>query len=54
MNWQAFFAMGGYAFYVWTAYGITFFVLALNVIIPMVQRRQFLRHLAMKQKRQRS
>ena len=27
MNWQEFFAMGGYAFYVWTSYGITFALL---------------------------
>ncbi|MGZ8219830.1 heme exporter protein CcmD, partial [Methylomagnum sp.] len=22
MNWQQFFSMGGYAFYVWTSYGL--------------------------------
>jgi len=48
MNWQAFFAMGGYAFYVWTAYGITLLVLAANIMIPVVQRRQFLRRQALK------
>jgi len=48
MNWQAFFAMGGYAFYVWTAYGITVLVLVANIIIPVVQRRQFLRRQALK------
>jgi heme exporter protein D len=48
MNWQAFFAMGGYAFYVWTAYGITVLVLVANIIIPVVQRRQFLRSQALK------
>ncbi len=29
-----FFAMGGYAFYVWSAYGLTVLVLLLNVVIP--------------------
>lgn len=46
-----FLAMGGYGFYVWTAYGIAFFVLALNVILPLMQRKKLLRTLALKQKR---
>jgi len=46
-----FLAMGGYGFYVWTAYGISFVVLLLNVLIPMIQKKQFLRELALKQKR---
>lgn len=29
-----FFHMGGYAFYVWSSFGITFFVLLLNLILP--------------------
>lgn len=49
---QEFFAMGGYAFYVWTSYGLTLIVLLANIIIPVVQRRQFLRSLMLKQKRQ--
>lgn len=27
MNWDSFFAMGGYAAYVWPAYGLSFFAL---------------------------
>ena len=46
-----FLAMGGYGFYVWTAYGISFVVLLLNVVVPLIQRKQFLRELALKQKR---
>lgn len=46
-----FLAMGGYGFYVWTAYGIAFVVLLLNVVVPLIQRKQFLRELALKQKR---
>jgi len=52
MTMQEFFAMGGYAFYVWTSYGLTLIVLLANIIIPVVQRRQLLRSLSLKQKRQ--
>jgi len=52
MTLQTFFAMGGYAFYVWTAYGICFVVLLANILIPIKQRKQFLRQQALKQKRQ--
>ncbi len=45
--------MGGYAFYVWTAYGIAFVVLLINLVLPVLQRKQFLRELALKQKRTR-
>jgi heme exporter protein D len=51
MTIQEFFSMGGYAFYVWTAYGITLIVLAVNIIIPVLQRKQFLRRQLLKQKR---
>jgi heme exporter protein D len=51
MSLQEFFAMGGYAFYVWTSYGITLVVLLANVIIPIVQRKQFFRQQALKQSR---
>lgn len=51
MTMQEFFAMGGYAFYVWTSYGLTLIVLLANIIIPVAQRRQLLRSLSLKQKR---
>lgn len=54
MSLQEFFAMGGYAFYVWTSYGLTFLVLLLNIIIPVMQRKQLLRALALKQQRSKS
>ena len=41
MSVQEFFAMGGYAAYVWPAYGLTVIVLLANIIIPVVQRKQF-------------
>ncbi len=51
MTISEFFNMGGYAFYVWTSYGLTFFVLLANIIIPIEQRRQLLHSLSLKQKR---
>ena len=51
MSLQAFFDMGGYAAYVWPAYGITFLVLLLNVLLPIIQRKQFIRQLTLRQKR---
>ena len=41
MNLDEFLSMGGYGFYVWTSYGVTFLVLLANIIIPIVQRKQF-------------
>ena len=35
--------MGGYAFYVWTAYGAAFVVLALNLAAPILRRRRLVR-----------
>ena len=52
MNWQEFFAMGGYAFYVWMSYGITVIVMLVIVIAPIVQRKQFLRQQSLRLKRQ--
>lgn len=51
MSIKEFFAMGGYAFYVWTAYGITLAVLVANLVIPIVQRKQLIRQLILKRKR---
>ena len=52
MNWQEFFAKGGYAFYVWVSYGITFVVMLIIAISPIIQRKQFLRQQALRLKRQ--
>ncbi|TSA38970.1 MAG: heme exporter protein CcmD [Methylococcaceae bacterium] len=52
MSIATFFAMGGYAFYVWTAYGICFLVLVFNILMPIRQRLSFLQELARKQQRQ--
>jgi heme exporter protein D len=54
MNWQEFFAMGGYGFYVWLSYGLCALVLIFLVINPVIQRKKLLRQLALKQKRMQS
>ena len=38
MNWSEFFAMGGYALYVWPAYGLMAVVLAFNLALPFRRR----------------
>jgi heme exporter protein D len=52
MSIQEFLYMGGYGLYVWTSYGLTLVVLVANVVIPIIQRKQFLRQQALKQNRQ--
>ena len=42
---QDFLAMGGYAAYVWPAYGVFFLVLIADTLAPTVRRRQVLRAL---------
>ena len=53
MNLNDFFHMGGYAFYVWTSYGIALFVLLINVILPLRQRNKLLDNIARVAKRAR-
>ena len=43
-----FFNMGGYAFYVWLAYGMTFFSLAALMILSLRQKRKVLTEIAKK------
>ncbi len=45
MSWSDFLAMGGYALYVWSAYGFAMIVLVLNVLVPLRRRRTVLRTL---------
>ena len=35
-----FFHMGGYAFYVWGSYGVTFALLAIEVVLLMKRKRE--------------
>ena len=38
-----FFHMGGYAFFVWTSYGIAMLILVWNIVIPVMQKREHLK-----------
>ena len=40
--------MGGYAFYVWTAYAVAFVVLLANFLNPLFRERRMKRNLARK------
>jgi len=43
MNWSKFFSMGGYAFYVWGSYGVTFFLLGAEVLMLLKRKRDLAR-----------
>jgi len=47
-----FLKMGGYAFYVWSAYGISFVVLMMNIILPIRREQELLKSLAKRQQRE--
>lgn len=51
MNFSEFFHMGGYAVYVWPAYGLTFVALVVNLVIPIMQRRQLIGKISKKLQR---
>ncbi len=46
--------MGGYAVFVWSSFGISFLVLLLNVVFPVMRRKQLLRDVRSHIKRNRS
>lgn len=48
---KEFFHMGGYAFYVWGAYAVTFIVLIMNVLIPLRREQKLLRDIAQRAER---
>jgi heme exporter protein D len=39
---EQFFAMGGYAFYVWLSYGLSTVILLLNAVLPARKERKLL------------
>lgn len=51
---REFFAMGGYAFYVWTSYGLALLVLLINLILPWQEHKQVLKTIARKLRRKAS
>ena len=42
---ESFLDMGGYARYVWPAYGLTLIILVVNLILPLLRERSLLRKL---------
>lgn len=44
-SWHEFITMGGYAAYVWPAYGITLLVMLVNAIMPGRRQRALLQRL---------
>jgi heme exporter protein D len=52
MNWADYFAMGGYAFYVWTAYGLMAAVLVLNLLLPLWRKSAVLAEIARRMARE--
>lgn len=44
-SWNEFFAMGGYALYVWGSYGVTLGLLVTEVILLIMRKRTILEHL---------
>jgi heme exporter protein D len=53
MSLTEFLHMGGYAFYVWTSYGIALIVLLVNLLLPIRQRRKILADIARSARRAR-
>jgi heme exporter protein D len=49
-----FFAMGGYAAYIWPAYAVFFVVLAIDAIAPRLRRKHVLAEIRGKLKRRQS
>jgi heme exporter protein D len=47
-----FLAMGGHAPFVWTAYGVSLLVLAVNVLLPLLAQRRYLQEEARRLRRE--
>jgi heme exporter protein D len=50
MNWADFFAMNGYAFYVWGSYGVAFLVFIVEIAMVRNRRKNVLRDLRLMNK----
>ncbi|MBL53326.1 MAG: heme exporter protein CcmD [Pseudomonadota bacterium] len=51
-SWQAFWHMGGYAFYVWASFGVTFLAMGLIVLNSMMTHKKLLKEVAQEAARQ--
>ena len=45
MSLSEFFNMGGYAFHVWTSYGLSFVLMVMLVVLPMRHKKQLTRRI---------
>lgn len=52
MNWSEFLHMGGYAYYVWPAWGLTLVVLIWQVMHPKLTNRRIRREIARQLRRE--
>ena len=46
-----FLQMGGYAFYVWSAYGISLIILLINVYLPLQREKKIIQYISEKNRR---
>lgn len=53
-SFSEFLAMGTHGPYVWSAYGISLVILALNVVLPILARRRYLQDEARRLRREKS
>jgi heme exporter protein D len=53
MSLTEFFHMGGYAFYVWSSYGLALVVLITNLMLPIIRRRKLIASFARRERRER-
>lgn len=49
-----FFHMGGYAFFVWTSYGLAVIILIANIVLPMQRNKEIMRNLKRRLRREQS
>lgn len=47
-----FFHMGGYAFFVWTSYGLAAIILLANIILPLQRKKEILGNLKRRLRRE--
>ena len=49
-----FFHMGGYAFFVWTSYGLAALILIANIILPIQRKKEIMNNLKRRLRREQS
>ena len=51
-SFSEFFNMGGHGLYVWLAYGVSAVLLVINIVLPVMHKRQLVKEQARKQRRE--